>query len=132
MVRFLFRSQGALQFFVAIGALIVGVMFMLEPSGRLVEAPLDMLKATPFSSYFVPGLVLFCINGLGQAAAGYLTLRRHRLAGICGGVFGLGLIIWIFVQVTLIGGGHVLQNIYFTFGVAETTLAFFIDRVQRR
>ena len=47
-------------------------------------------------------------------------------------VFGsLGLVIWIFVQVTLIGGGAWIQNLYFCFGIMQTTFAFFIDRALR-
>ena len=91
-----------------------------------------MLKASPFSSFLVPGIVLFCVNGIGQAVAGVLTLRRDARAGIVGGVFGLGLVIWLFVQVTLIGGGYLIQNLFFAIGIAETTLAFFIDRSLRR
>lgn len=131
MVRVLFMVQGVLQFFVAIGALIVGVMFAYEPSGALVSASPDLLKNSPFTNYLLPGIILFCVNGVGQASAGYLTLRRHRHAGLVGGVFGLGLVIWIFVQVTLIGGGYLIQNVYFAFGVAQTMLAFFIDRELR-
>ena len=131
MVRTLFFSQGILQLFVALGALVAGAMFILEPSGRLLQAPTEMLKATPFSNYLLPGIILFCVNGLGQAAAGILTLRRDTRAGIIGGVFGLGLIIWLFVQVTLIGGGYLIQNVFFAIGIAETTFAFFIDRMLR-
>lgn len=131
MVGLLFMVQGVLQYFVAIGALIVGVMFVYEPSGALVSASPALLKNSPFTNYLLPGIILFCVNGVGQATAGYLTLRRHRHAGIVGGIFGLGLVIWIFVQVTLIGGGYLIQNVYFAFGVAETTLAFFIDRALR-
>lgn len=128
MIKMLFFSQGILQLFVALGALVAGAMFIFEPSGRLLQAPLAMLKGTPFSNYLLPGIILFCVNGLGQAAAGILTLRRDARAGIIGGVFGLGLTIWLFVQVTLIGGGYLIQNAFFAIGIVETTLAFFIDR----
>lgn len=128
MIKMLFFSQGIIQLFVAVGALVAGAMFILEPSGRLLQAPLAMLKGTPFSNYLLPGIILFCVNGLGQAAAGILTLRRDARAGIIGGVFGLGLTIWLFVQVTLIGGGYLIQNVFFAIGIVETTLAFFIDR----
>jgi hypothetical protein len=49
---------------------------------------------------------------------------------ILGGVFGSGArhSPWIFVQVTLIGGGAWIQNLYFCFGIVQTTFAFFIDR----
>ncbi|MFO1471748.1 MAG: hypothetical protein U1F27_12005 [Turneriella sp.] len=121
-----------MQLFVSVGALVAGAMFIVEPSGRLLQAPPEMLKASPFSTFLVPGIVLFCVNGIGQAMAGVLTLRRDARAGIVGGVFGLGLVIWLFVQVTLIGGGYLIQNLFFAIGITETTLAFFIDRSLRR
>ena len=132
MIKILFFSQGILQLFVALGALVAGAMFILEPSGRLLQAPLEMLKGTWFGNFLLPGIILFCVNGIGQALAGILTLRRDARAGIVGGVFGLGLIIWLFVQVTLIGGGYLIQNVFFAIGIVETTLAFFIDRQLRR
>ena len=42
---------------------------------------------------------------------------------------GLGLMIWIFVQASLIGGGHWLQYLYFALGTAEVSLAvLLLDR----
>ena len=71
-------------------------------------------------------MILFIVNGLGQTWAGFLSLKRHVWAGYVGAVFGLGLIIWLFVQVSMIGGGHIFQNVYFAIGVVETALAFLI------
>jgi hypothetical protein len=55
-------------------------------------------------------------------------------AGILGGVLvGLGLVIWIFA-VNGIGDPDRwrrwgwIQNLYFCFGIVQTTFAFFIDR----
>ncbi len=86
-----------------------------------------MLDGSPFHNFLVPGIILLFVNGVGQLAAGYLTFRRHVLAGYAGGAFGLGLIIWIFVQVSMIGGGHILQYGYFFLGIAETALAIVIQ-----
>jgi hypothetical protein len=47
-------------------------------------------------------------------------------------VLGIGLMIWIFVQVNMIGGGHILQYSYFALGVVETSLSFLIqDQLSR-
>lgn len=128
----LFIIQGLLQFFIGLGAVICGILFMLAPDGHYIGAPLALLRQTPFTDFFIPGLILFCINGLGQIFAGLLSFRRHTDAGLFGGILGLGLIIWIFVQVNMIGGRDALQYAYFTLGLIETTLAFFIDRRVRK
>ena len=63
------------------------------------------------------------MNGLGNIVSGILSFKRHKLAGYAGIVFGLALMIWIFVQVSLIGGGHWLQYLYFALGAAEVSLS---------
>ncbi len=115
--------EGMLQAFVALGALPCGVLLMISPDGSALKMSLAMLRGSPFTSFFWPGLLLFAVNGIGQTAAAVLSFRGHRLAGPAGAVMGLGLMIWIFVQVSLIGGGHWLQYLYFALGTAEVSLA---------
>ena len=100
---------------------------MIIPSGALFQLPPDILKNTPFHDFLIPGIILFFINGVGQIVAGFLSMRRHPVAGYAGAVFGLGLMIWIFVQVNMIGGGHILQYSYFMLGLLETALSFLIQ-----
>lgn len=126
MRTLLFVTQAVIQILVGIGAAVSGVLLVIRPSGELLQAPVEMLKGSPFSDFFVPGIVLFLVNGIGQLLAGVITLRRHPCAALTGAVFGIGLMIWIFVQVNMIGGGHILQYGYFFIGVLETSLAFMI------
>ncbi len=125
--RLLYLVQGILQLLVGIGAAVSGTMLIVAPSGALLQTSPDMLKGSPFHDFLVPGIILFLVNGVGQLAAGILALRRHRWSGYIGAVFGFGLMIWIFVQVNMIGGGHVLQYSYFAAGLVETALAFLMQ-----
>lgn len=52
-----------------------------------------------------------------------------RVAGV---FFGVGLMIWIFVQVSMIGGGHWLQYSYFFLGLLETLVGFAIREIDGR
>jgi hypothetical protein len=115
--------EGVLQAFVALCALACGVILMLFPSGRPLQMPLSMLADSPFADFFWPGLILFAVIGLGHAAAAMMSFRKHRFSDLAAAVMGLGLMIWIFVQVSMIGGGHWLQNLYFAIGTAEVALA---------
>ncbi len=124
MKKLLFVTQGCIQILVGIGAAVSGMLFIIRPSGELLQAPVEMLAGSPFRDFFIPGIILFLVNGIGQLLAGVITLRRHRCAAFTGAVFGIGLMIWIFVQVNMIGGGHILQYSYFFIGVVETSLAF--------
>jgi len=124
MKRVLFVTQGVIQFLVGISAAVSGLMLILHPSGDLLQAPLEMLRGSQFSDFLIPGIILFLVNGIGQLVAGVITFRRHPNAALTGAVFGIGLMIWIFVQVNMIGGRHILQYGYFFIGVIETSLAF--------
>ena len=115
--------EGILQAFVGLGALPCGVLLMVFPKGTALNMPLSMLKNSPFANFFWPGLILFVVIGLGHAAAAVMSFRRHRFCGLAGAVMGLGLMIWIFMQASMIGGGHWLQYLYFALGTAEVSLA---------
>jgi len=115
--------EGTLQAIIAISALPSGLLMMIFPEGPMTSMPISMLKGSPFANFFLPGLILFSVIGLGHAIAGVMTFRRRRLCGAAGAVMGLGLMIWIFVQVSMIGGGHWLQYLYFALGTAEVSLA---------
>jgi len=127
MKNILFVSQGVIQIFVGIGAVAGGALLIVAPSGELLQMSTDMLKGAPFDDFRIPGIVLFLVNGLGQIVGGILTLRRNRIAGFLGAALGIALMIWLFVQVNIIGGGHILQYGYFMIGVIETTLSFVIQ-----
>ena len=128
MQRLLFVTQGVLQAFVALGAVVFGILFVIAPDGRCIGASTALLAKTPFADFFIPGIILLSVNGFGQLLAAVSTFRRHAQAGVIGGIFGLGLMIWIFAQVNMIGGGDGLQYAYFCLGLCETVCAFFIDR----
>ena len=117
MKRTVFLVQGILQMMIGVGALASGALMVAATDGRIMQLPLDMLKGSPFQNFLIPGIILFLVHGVGNTAAAILCFRRDRLAGFAGMFFGMALIIWLFVQVSMIGGGHWLQNLYFVLGV---------------
>jgi hypothetical protein len=127
MKKALFISQSVIQFLVGLGAVICGGMLIVVPAGALLQMSPAMLKRTPFDDFLVPGIILFLVNGIGQLVGGVLTMRKHRLSGYAGAVLGFGLMIWIFVQVNMIGGRNILQYSYFAVGTIETASAFLIQ-----
>ena len=88
-----------------------------------------MLDGSPFQDFLIPGIILFTVNGIGNLSAGILSFRRHRLAGWTGIFFGFALMIWIFIQVNMIGGGNWLQYLYFGLGLVEVILGVFIREI---
>jgi hypothetical protein len=53
-----------LLIFLSFGALVCGALFMLAPDGSLLQMPLSNLKGSPFSSFLIPGMVLFVFLGV--------------------------------------------------------------------
>jgi len=90
------------------------------------------LDGSPISSYFVPGLFLFVAIGGGMLVATIAWWRRSRLAPwISLGMGGL-VMLWIVVQLAIIGSVSPLQPISFVAGAAVATLAGVLLRAERR
>ena len=115
----------ALEIFTAIGAVPVGLMFLADPSGKVVQVPQGWIEATPFGSYLIPGLCLLAVNGLGMLALAALTVRRHWLAPWLTGTLGVGLIAWIVVEIVALPETMWLTWIFLAVGLALGFVALF-------
>jgi hypothetical protein len=107
-----------LLLFVSLTALYGGAFLMISPNGETMKMPLEWLKQTPFKDYFIPGLILFCFNGIMSLTALYMVLMRHRWAHPIVYAQGGILIIWILMQMFLIQQSSFLQVIYGAIGVS--------------
>ncbi len=97
---------------------------MLGPRGEIIPLPLSALKGSPFETYFVPGLILFCALGIGPLAAAQLAWRRHALAPIATLGVGVALLIWMAVEIAIIGYSNSppLQPFYLLLGAVITCI----------
>jgi hypothetical protein len=118
------RSLGILQLFIALGALGGGWGLITAPDGTNLGMPLSMLQYSPFPDFLIPGWILFTVLGLGNLAAGTLTLRRLWHYSEVALVMGCILIGWIIIQVLLIRGLHWLHPTYFLLGILEAWLGW--------
>jgi uncharacterized membrane-anchored protein len=82
-------------------ALIGGTALLVAPSGRLVGLSPAPLDGTVLSDFFVPGLVLFVVFGLGSAVASYGLYARRRWGWLAGVAVAGGLLVWILVEVVV-------------------------------
>jgi len=124
--------------FQGISALAPGVMLVVDPSGALLGMSPAALQGGPFHDYLIPGIILAVVLGLGPllVAAGLLLLpdwpwlerlnpRKEMHWSWPGALLlGLGLMIWILVQVVIIGPGSWLQPFYFAIGLLILLLCF--------
>ncbi len=104
----------ALEGLLAVGALGGGLALMVGPQGQIVSLPVSDLAGSPFDSYFVPGLILFTVLGLGPLVVALLAWRAHRAAPLLTVTVAAGLLIWIGTQIAIVGytGSPPLQAFY--------------------
>jgi len=113
------RIAIVLEVFLAIGALGGGAALLLGPRGETIPLPLSALDASPFADYSVPGAILFLVIGIGPLVAAVLTWRRHRLAPLLACATGGALIVWVAVEIAIVGYSNEppLQALYLALGV---------------
>jgi hypothetical protein len=117
--------------FLAISGVYGGVALILSPSGDFLQISTSFLESTIFNSYLIPGFILLIFLGLFPVfvAYGLITKRRIRWANKIN-IYkrrhwawtyslytGIILVLWIDIQVMMLGGGYILQSIYAIIGV---------------
>jgi hypothetical protein len=112
----------ALEVFLSVGALAGGGALMLGPRGEIIPLPVSALMGSPFDTYLVPGLILFGVLGLGPLAAALLLWIRHPHAPLGASMVGVALVIWVTVEIAIIGYSNdpPLQPFYLLLRVAIT------------
>lgn len=137
-----------LLFVQGVSATPAGLLLVLDPTGGRMSMPLSTLERSPFTDYLIPGLILFVVLGLGAflVIAVLLVLpdwrwacRRNPFkelhwAWTASALFGIALMIWIVVQRLMVGGGTILQPLFFGIGLAILllTLSAPVRRYLRR
>lgn len=134
-----------LHFFLALGALGGGVIFIVNPSGELAGMPLALLEGSPFRSYLIPGLILFFVLGILPLLIGISLLNRwnfklaERLnmykekhwSWTFSLYIGFALIIWITIQVYIIKTLSILHFIFIFLGLIIQIVTL-LPAVQRK
>jgi hypothetical protein len=112
----------SLEIFLGIGAIGGGIALMAGPNGEIIPLPPSLLLGSPFADYFAPGAILFAVLGIGPLGAAVLAWRRHPLAPFLAFAVGAALIIWLVVEIAIVGysSNPPLQPFYLALGVAIT------------
>ena len=84
--------------------------------------PMSFLASGPFTSFAWPGVILAVVVGGSQVLAGGLLIARREASLLWAAVAGFVMLVWIFVETIMIGGGSFLQVLYFATGGAEIIL----------
>ena len=121
LTRIAWRTLLAVVIFNAISA-VGGAIAMFFTDG--LGMPQSALDGSPFTSYFLPALILLIAIGGTQTLAAVQLLRRRKSCFFWTAVAGFAMIIWILTETAIIQGFSWLQGIYFVTGVAELALVF--------
>jgi hypothetical protein len=109
----------ALEVFLGVGAVGGGLALMAGPNGEILPIPVSALSGSPFSNYWVPGMILFTILGIGPLGAAVLAWQRHPAAPLLTFAVGGALLIWLIVEIAIVGytNNPPLQAWYLVLGV---------------
>jgi hypothetical protein len=117
------RALGGLLIFGALNAFGGGCYGLSGAPG----VPLAWLEGTPFSNYFLPSLILLFVVGGSLLTAGAAVLARARFARLTAAAAGGILLIWITVQLALIGHVSWMQPATAIAGVVIVVLTYLLD-----
>jgi hypothetical protein len=110
--------------FIAVTSTLSGLMMMSDPDGGLLNLSLQLLRPTPFKSYFLPGILLTGVVGVANIAAAYTNITRSSTRynwSILGGITITG---WIVTQMIVIQSIHWLHFIYLCTGLLIILIAY--------
>lgn len=65
--------------FLSIGAIYGGAMFIIIPDGTFFQIPLESLNNSPFTSFLIPGIILFIVFGLLPAYTIYALIKKPEI-----------------------------------------------------
>lgn len=113
--------------FQGLSGLAGGIGLILDPTGSSLSIPIEWLDGSPFDSYFIPGLILFLALGVFPLHVSYGIWRCSAWAWLSALLVGFMLIIWIVVEILVIGYQPMppLQLIYGLLGFLIIALLLF-------
>lgn len=92
------------ELFMAVGAVAAGGMMIVDPSGRLLGFPPEMIDDVPLlPSWRLAGVALIAVNGVWPATVAVAALRRHPLAMAGHLLVPVTVAGWLGVQLATIG-----------------------------
>jgi len=95
----------------ALNALAAGYSFMVDPSGAGLGMSISFIQNSPFTDFFIPGVILFIFNGLLNILTSIIAIRKGKDYSLLVSLQGLILLGWIIVQLTMVEIFHPLHLI---------------------
>jgi hypothetical protein len=114
-----------LMLFQGLSGLVGGIGLILDPSGETLQIPIQWLEGSPFSDYRIPGWILLMVLGFLPLIVLSGLWKQMRWSWFGALIVGIALMIWIGVEILVIGyhSQPPLQFIYGLVGLVILILA---------
>lgn len=116
--------------FVAIGAVGGTIGMISDPTGRSMgmHEMLPYFQKLPladvfFTDYIFPGVALFLVNGAPNIIAAVLLLAKKKSGVVCGGIFGVTLMLWICIQFYTFPA-NIMSTTFFIIGFLQAATGY--------
>jgi hypothetical protein len=100
-----------------VGALAGGLALLARPDGSVMHFDVGLLEGSPFADYTIPGLILGGLFGVGSLAVAGMGLAHQRIAPFLAFAIGCAQMIWIVVELAIIGEMSFLHPLFFGVGL---------------
>ena len=117
-----YRLLLVLHAFVGIGGMAGGLAAITDPQTP-IGITVDILKYSPFSSFLIPGILLFGVIGLGNVFSAVWMRFKSKYQGYISSVFSWALVIWIIIQCIMLRLIVYLHVIFFIIGSVQAFLS---------
>ena len=119
-----------LLIFNGISALFGGGALVADPSGSSLDIPVESLKNSAFTDFFIPGLILFVILGLGSIITSIVVIMRTSGYPFLTIFIGFALAVWISVQMLILHEVQWIHVLYGLIGIALIILGIFLRKIE--
>ncbi|MBN2245425.1 MAG: hypothetical protein JW755_06240 [Candidatus Aminicenantes bacterium] len=89
--------------FQGLSGIVGGIGLVLDPTGKSLQLPIEWLEGSPFDDFQIPGLILLFVLGIYPLVVLYRLWRKLKWAWFAAFIVGAALIIWIGVEIMIIG-----------------------------
>lgn len=111
-----------------INAIIAGLLFIIDPSGKKMGMSTSYLSHSPFSTFLIPGITLFLVNGLLNIITAITTINKYKHYPVLILLQGLFLAGWIIVQVIWVKDFNALHLTMLSIGIVLIAIGIILKR----
>jgi hypothetical protein len=113
-----------------IAAIAAGHSFIADPSGAGIGMTTDYLVHSPFSDFFIPGIILYIMNGILSIVVAIMVLIESRYYPFLIVLQGAVLSGWIIIQLAMLRFFHPLHLIMGIIGMLLIFMGCILSRSQ--